>query len=1010
MQIRTEGSASVRSGGWGPAAERRYCGRPKTREMDAGWIPLIVTVSALMPAALALWWNRRLAAIVEDPAFPERLLASRGRSAAASFCAVVLIGALGARHLVWGLPLLVVARTAAAFPLRRVLYQETWSLGVYLSSFLRLMGAFFGFWVLLAGTPALIVLAGASGWIVALALAVLLLLLNHGYADVVLAVLAAKPIADASLIARFEGLLERAGLSRVKLLYVDFRGGVFANAVALPSLRTPAVAVSSTLVERLDQDEVVAILAHEIAHIEHYSPRRLLRAGAAVAALVVLACMLPVALRLYYPSMSSVVGYIFPAVVVVSMALQAQQRQQHETESDLRAVALTDDPDALIRALVKLHAISLMPRRWDTDFEQHASHPSLARRIQAILDRAGKAPAPLAQHLTFPGEEDGVSVTFEADRLVLNEQGDASHVLSYRGLSSLRVDARMNSVPKLVAVDNRRRRWEMAVRTGDVIAIQATLDAVDSKLGKASSPSKAPEAPTRLLALVAAALSLTIGQVVAAMIAASVALVKSGPPMVAAAAGALVAAAGLSWREEPLFDGAVRAWGSGVLVAVAAVLLVAAWRSRNEEERGWPHAMTVLTAIAVASLGALSLSSGSALDLHQGAREWSAAVVAPAALAAALAFNRSRARRAWALVPAAAALAVASVGSTAFLDRFVDDPLLVQAPVIEVRTLDAPALAEHTLPSMVVTLALSPSAGHVAFSTADGETTTIKVGPVQGPWTPFEAHQALFVSEARVLLLDRGRGGSVLSLVDAEAPQRIIWSRRVPLQATDLQVVQQGAHWQMLGWDEDGRIAVALGDTGDAGDTALWSESWESPAEADQVQPISAADGRVMAIETDYSAFGLTDRSFWWLALLAGSSFRPTARFWIVDTDGAATLMTSRLEVTCRSGALNPAHADCTAFDGTRTRFVTLTPGDDRPTPVATLDGRLFSVGSPASAWTAGWWRGDLVAINPSTRVAVKIPFDAADARPSMLAVGAHTLGAIHVSNGTATLRLYALE
>jgi hypothetical protein len=53
------------------------------------------------------------------------------------------------------------------YPLRKILYRETWSLGAYLSFFLRLVFATFGFWFLLAMTPPLVALAGAHEWIVA---------------------------------------------------------------------------------------------------------------------------------------------------------------------------------------------------------------------------------------------------------------------------------------------------------------------------------------------------------------------------------------------------------------------------------------------------------------------------------------------------------------------------------------------------------------------------------------------------------------------------------------------------------------------------------------------------------------------------------------------------------------------------------------------------------------------------------------------------------------------------
>src|SRR5438093_372284 len=57
------------------------------------------------------------------------------------------------------------------------------------------------------------------------------------------------------------------------MLPTDLPGGVLANPAALPARPRSAVLVTDT-VPRFDPDEVVAIGAHELAHLEHYNPRR----------------------------------------------------------------------------------------------------------------------------------------------------------------------------------------------------------------------------------------------------------------------------------------------------------------------------------------------------------------------------------------------------------------------------------------------------------------------------------------------------------------------------------------------------------------------------------------------------------------------------------------------------------------------------------------------------------------------------------------------------------------
>jgi Zn-dependent protease with chaperone function len=328
-------------------------------------LPLLAALIAVLPGAFTLWRGRQIARLADDPALSERLLANRtGNGAVSGFCLSILV-VTAANDLAWALPLLIVTRIAAGYPLRKVLHRETWSLGAYLSFFLRLLFATFGFWILLASTPSLVALAGSHEWIVASGLAVVLLAWSEAYSTVFHAVLRARPVDDPVLLSRFARMLKESGLPSVMLEQVDLRGGVFANAVALPSTHRSMVVVSSTIIERLDHEEVAAILAHELAHIEHYNPRRLRRMRLVVYALVAAGTLLSPVIRLMVPQALTAMHFLWPVVLGAVMVLQAQHRQKHETASDLRALALTSDSEVLIRALTKLHAFARLPRRWD---------------------------------------------------------------------------------------------------------------------------------------------------------------------------------------------------------------------------------------------------------------------------------------------------------------------------------------------------------------------------------------------------------------------------------------------------------------------------------------------------------------------------------------------------------------------------------------------------------------------------------------------------------------------
>ena len=112
-----------------------------------------------MPAALGLWSGRSLAPLAADPALPERLMARDRRLGMAIGGTIVTLVWFWPRHAGWTLPLMFVAHLAAGYPLRRVMREETWSIGIYLWFFIRLIVAMFGWWFLLAATPAIVLIA-----------------------------------------------------------------------------------------------------------------------------------------------------------------------------------------------------------------------------------------------------------------------------------------------------------------------------------------------------------------------------------------------------------------------------------------------------------------------------------------------------------------------------------------------------------------------------------------------------------------------------------------------------------------------------------------------------------------------------------------------------------------------------------------------------------------------------------------------------------------------------------
>ena len=973
--------------------------------------PILVALVAVLPGALVFWWGRGIARLADDPALPERLLAHRRRNGSVAAVSVVLLGIMAMHHLVWALPLLVFARMAAAYPLRRTLYRESWSVGAYLLFFSRLISAAFGFWILVAFTPSLAALAGSHDWIVATALTVVALVWSARFSTLFRAIVGSRPVDDDVLVSRFAGMLTKAGLPAVALEQVDLRGGVFANAIALPSIRRPAVVISSTLVERLDHDETTAILAHELAHIEHHNRARLRKIRMLAYPLLIATMLLSPGLRLAAPEALPAAPVLWPVVLFVVLMIQATRRQKHETESDLRAVTLTGNADALVRALSKLHAFARLPRRWDTDFERHATHPSLARRIQAIEAAAGIAPRPLDEPATFAGTDGTTSVTFHTERLLWHDSHSSSRPIDYAHLTELRVEARRSRAPQLVAVDSQHKRRQLDLSPSDVARAQAVLDVIDTRLGRAAAPPAASQALARVVMATIMIGAAMAGQY-SVVIAGCLAVARPASPLAAAAGVAAVGGAALTWRDHGFGGGGgggADPWVPAASLLCGLILIGMAIANRRDRVPGITLKLVgVLAVCALLAWGFLLASGIGAFDLYTSSRDWPAAGVLALGLAGALALNTSRRAR-YASVPVAlAGLLAGFLGSTSFLDRFVHDPFLAPAGAVTIRTIETDATSEFRVPFQVTELWLSPNLSHVAVGSEDkDERTTVHAGRTGGPLRSFAADEAIFVDEARLLLLDRQPEASVLRVVDLEGGGGEAWSRRVPLSSVHLSFARSSQRWRLLGWNEDGDIASV---EGHVGDDASRETRWKPPeSDVDNVQVLSVSGGGdVLAFETRYLSGLLASGALRRRARLIQPWSRTEARFWALDQHGQSAFAASRLNLTC-FGSPDDEPATCSAFDGRRTRFFTVDPGTRQVAALSSLDDRFYLRGVSGRGWVSGWMdRGPLV-LRARTRQAVRIS-GPRRGRPYHLTVAEKTLGAVSWAESGSVVRLYPIE
>ncbi len=262
-------------------------------------------------------------------------------------------------------------------------------------------------------------LAGVEGvvWAAAGGAVVMLILLAGAMASMVQRYHAERlatslfPLLDALV----EDLALKAGLSRSPELYCI--PSQTCNAFALGSRRKSAIAITEGMLERLEPDELLAVLAHEISHIQHGDTRLMGLADILSRVAGVMAgvggILLAVNAVLWFNGLEP---FAWGAVLLLLLSpliisgLQVLFSRQREYRADRSAVALTRDPGALASALQKLHTGDFLLIDYLLPASGSGRSPSLLRRhppnhkrVQRLLSMMAEEVPPL--HMT-PGRRE----------------------------------------------------------------------------------------------------------------------------------------------------------------------------------------------------------------------------------------------------------------------------------------------------------------------------------------------------------------------------------------------------------------------------------------------------------------------------------------------------------------------------------------------------------------------------------------------------------------------------
>ena len=208
-----------------------------------------------------------------------------------------------------------------------------------------------------------------------------------------------EPLADESLKARVQALMQRCGFAAKGLFVMDgSRRSAHANAYFTGLGASKRVVFFDTLLQRLTPGEVEAVLAHELGHFKHkHVLQRMVGIfGMSLAGLALLGWLAQqsgfyaglgvtpnmsapndaLALLLFMLALPSFTFFISP--------LMAHFSRKHEFQADAYACAQADGRD-LAQALLKLHednAATLTPDPLYVRF--YYSHPPASERLAAL--------------------------------------------------------------------------------------------------------------------------------------------------------------------------------------------------------------------------------------------------------------------------------------------------------------------------------------------------------------------------------------------------------------------------------------------------------------------------------------------------------------------------------------------------------------------------------------------------------------------------------------------------
>lgn len=208
------------------------------------------------------------------------------------------------------------------------------------------------------------------------------------------------PLEGDTLEEKIKTMMQKTGIKVSRVFKIDAsKRSHHTNAYFTGIGKTKRIVLYDTLLNKMDGDEVLAVLAHEAGHWKKKHVLKMLvvfealsLAGAYIAFKVlkagILAEMFSIKGDTFFAELV-VLSFVFSIVSFPFTPLFSAFSRKHEREADRFAVAIAPKPDALATSLIKLSKVNLSnlhPHPLYAAF--HYSHPPVVERVKKIHEMA----------------------------------------------------------------------------------------------------------------------------------------------------------------------------------------------------------------------------------------------------------------------------------------------------------------------------------------------------------------------------------------------------------------------------------------------------------------------------------------------------------------------------------------------------------------------------------------------------------------------------------------------